>query len=137
GQVFSSMGLPETIMRTDESLFKTKSRIGKMTFLESIFVFDKKPLTASDATIYFYNNAPTYAYRPAQNYFDATSAVVCLPDNYERSETAGEGTVRVTYMANYEQWRELERTPYEAKKDEVAESAKALIKKLMPEYQAQ
>src|SRR5690606_7891945 len=74
GQVFSSMGLPETIMRTDESLFKTKSRIGKMTFLESIFVFDKKPLTASDATIYFYNNAPTYAYRPAQNYFDATSA---------------------------------------------------------------
>lgn len=135
-QVFSSMGLPETIMRVEDGLFKEPSRIGKMTFLESIFVFDQKPLSASDATIYFYNNAPTYAYRPAKNYFDATSAVVCLPDNYERENCAGEGVVRVTYMANYEQWRELERSPYEAKKEEVAESAQALVKKLMPSFGA-
>jgi phytoene dehydrogenase-like protein len=136
GQVFSSMGLPETILRVEDGLFKTPSRTGAMTFLESIFVFDKKPLAASDATIYFYNNAPTYAYRPATNYYDANSAVVCLPDNYERSVQSGEGTVRVTYMANYSQWRELERSAYDAKKDEVAQSAKALIKKLMPDFSA-
>jgi phytoene dehydrogenase-like protein len=60
-----------------------------------------------------------------------------LPDNYERLNTSGEGVVRVTFMANYEQWHGLERSPYEAKKAEVAESAKALVKKLMPAYQAQ
>lgn len=49
-------------------------------------------------------------------------------DNYERSGTAGEGTVRGLYMANYDQRRELERTPYDAKKGEVAESAKKLNK---------
>jgi phytoene dehydrogenase-like protein len=132
--IFSSIGLPETAMRVDDGHFQTQPRVGKMTFLESIFVFDKKP--TDDATIVFYNNAPTYAYRPAAHYYDSASAVVCLPDNYERQNSAGEGTVRVTYMANYRQWADLVRTDYDAKKDEVAESAKALINKLFPTYDA-
>jgi phytoene dehydrogenase-like protein len=40
-------------------------------------------------------------------------------------------------MANYSQGRELERTPYEAKKEEVALSARALLKKLYPEFNGQ
>lgn len=137
-QVFSSMGLPETAARVAPGLFPELPRVGKMTFLESIFVFDKKiQASEGDETIVFYNNAHTYNYRPATDYFDASSAVVCLPDNYEIDNRTGEGTFRVTYMANYPQWANLEREAYEAKKQEVAESAKDLLKKLFPTYQAQ
>lgn len=133
--ILSSIGYPETVKVTPALAGKTSPRVGAMTFLESIFVFDKKiPLTQNESTITFYNNSPKYAYRPAQNYFDSTSAVVCFPDNYEAHKTEGEGTVRITYMSNYHQWRELARDVYEAKKEEVAESAMKLVKTLAPEF---
>lgn len=131
--ILSSIGYPETVKLADG--FKTNPRVGAMTFLESIFVFDKKiPLEQNDSTIVFYNNAPKYAYRPATDYFDPTSAVVCYPDNYEAQRRDGEGVIRITYMANYGQWRELSRDPYYAMKDKVADTAMELVKKLTPGF---
>ena len=131
--VLSSIGYPETAKITEG--IEVNPRVGAMTFLETIFVYDKKiPLTVNDSTIAFYNNGPKYAYRPASNFFDPNSAVVCYPDNYETHKREGEGTVRVTYMANYSQWRELSRDAYSAKKDEVAESALKLVQKLNPGF---
>jgi phytoene dehydrogenase-like protein len=129
--IFSSMGYPETVRLT--KAMTDKPRVGRMTFLESIFVFDKK-LHDPQATIVFYNDSSRYAYRPATNFFDSGSAVVCFPDNYEYQKQEGEGTVRVTYMANYHQWRELERSAYEQTKEAVAQSALALLKKLAPHF---
>lgn len=131
--VLSSIGYPETAKITQS--MEARPRVGAMTFLESIFVFDKKiPLATNDSTIVFYNNAPKYAYRPATNYFDATSAVVCFPDNYEPLKREGEGTVRITYMANYDQWFNLDRKQYDDMKDKVGESALELVKKLNPGF---
>lgn len=131
--VLSSIGYPETVRLTKD--INIDPQVGKMTFLESIFIFDKKiPLQSQDSTIVFYNNAPEYAYRPATNYFDSTSAVVCFPDNYEPQNREGEGTVRITYMANYHQWRELDRAAYDAKKDEVGDCALKLVKSMMPGF---
>jgi phytoene dehydrogenase-like protein len=127
--IFSSIGNPETFKLTND--LKHRPRVGAMTFLESIFVFDKKiPLERNDSTIVFYNNAPTYAYRPAQNFFDATSAVVCFPDNYESQKREGEGTVRVTFMANYDQWKALSREAYLEKKEVVGQIALNLVRDL-------
>jgi phytoene dehydrogenase-like protein len=129
--IFSSIGYPETVKLS--SHLEVRPRVGAMTFLESIFVFDKKiPAKVNDSTIIFYNNAAKYSYRPATNYFDEKSAVVCFPDNYEPNRTEGEGTVRITYMANYEQWRNLERAQYDEMKDKVAASAYSLLKNLNP-----
>lgn len=131
--VLSSIGYPETVKLTPS--MSARPRVGAMTFLESIFVFDKKiPTAQNDSTIVFYNNAPQYSYRPATHYFDSTSAVVCFPDNYEAHKTEGEGTVRITYMANYEQWRELGRTSYDELKDKVGAEAQELVKKLAPGF---
>lgn len=128
--ILSSIGYPETKKIT--KALDASPRVGAMTFLESIFVFDKKiPLEQNDSTIVFYNNAKTYAYRPAKNFYDETSAVVCFPDNYEPLKRDGEGTIRITYMANYDQWKELHRTQYDEMKDKVGESALALVKKLI------
>jgi phytoene dehydrogenase-like protein len=134
--VFSSIGLPETVRLTKALEGKTAPRIGAMTFLESLFVFEQKiPLAHNDSTIIFYNNAPSYAYRRSQDYFDATSAVVCFPDNYESMNREGEGMARVTFIANYEKWKQLAREEYEAKKQLVSETALGLVRSLARDYQ--
>jgi len=133
--ILSSIGYPETVRITKSLDSLITPRVGAMTFLESIFVFDKKiPPAQNESTITFYNDADKYSYRPATNYFDARSAVVCFPDNYEALKSDGEGTVRITFMANYAQWRELSRESYDAKKELVSDSALALMKKLVPQF---
>jgi phytoene dehydrogenase-like protein len=134
--IFSSMGLPETLLKTKIPP-TIPAEIGKMTFLESIFVFDKKPSLDFDQTIIFYNSKNKYDYKPASDFYDPTSAVVCFPDNYESHNKAGEGIARITYMSNYSQWKSLEREAYLEKKAEVAASAKTLLKKLNPQFNSE
>jgi phytoene dehydrogenase-like protein len=129
--VLSSMGYPETVRATPGLQRQTAPRTGHMTFLESIFVFDK--IIPQESTITFYNNASEYSYRRATNFFDPTSAVVCYPDNYER-KNSGEGTVRITFMANYPQWKELSREAYLEMKARVGDSALQLVKQLNPTF---
>jgi phytoene dehydrogenase-like protein len=133
--ILSSIGYPETVRITPVLESLSSPRVGAMTFLESIFVFDKKiPLDQNSSTIVFYNNAKNYSYRPATNLYDSTSAVVCFPDNYEAQKTSGEGVIRVTYMANYAHWKELGREEYDLKKEQVGESALKLIKTMVPRF---
>ena len=133
--ILSSIGYPETVNVTPALKAKVSPRVGAMTFLESIFVFDQKiPLVSNDSTIVFYNNASQYTYRPASHFFDASSAVICFPDNYEPTAREGEGVVRVTYMANYQQWLQLERNAYDDKKEAVAQSALELVGNLTPGF---
>ena len=134
--ILSSIGYPETVRLTPKFPANIiNPRIGPMTFMESIFVFDKKiPQAINDSTISFYNNAESYSYKPASEYFDSTSAVVCLPDNYEINNQAGEGVARVTFMSNYSQWKSLEKSAYNEKKEIVAEESLKLIAKLSPGF---
>lgn len=135
--VLSSAGYPETVKMTPKFPNQIITpKVGPMTFMESIFVFDKKiPAAINDSTITFYNNAPKYSYKPATNFFDSTSAVVCLPDNYEIHHTEGEGVARVTFMSNYTQWKELAKDEYKEKKELVAEESLKLIQKLSPGFE--
>jgi phytoene dehydrogenase-like protein len=131
--ILSSIGYPETVKLTNKFPSDKVPRTGAMTFLESIFVFDRK-VQDYDPTIVFYNSSEKYSYRPANSYFDSSSAVVCFPDNYERGNVTGEGTVRVTYMANYDQWKNLQREEYLLKKEAVGNSAIDLVKHLIPDF---
>lgn len=133
--ILSSIGYPETAGLTQALREKVLPRVGAMTFLESLFVFDQKiPLAVNDSTITFYNNAPTYSYRPASQYFDARSAVICYPDNYESHKREGEGMVRVTYMANFDQWKNLGTEEYNLKKQAVAAEALSLVHRLNSDF---
>jgi phytoene dehydrogenase-like protein len=133
--ILSSIGYPETVRLTPALASKINPSIGKMTFLESLFVFDKKiPLDQNESTIIFYNNGPKYEYKPAQNFYDPRSAVICFPDHYEPTVTEGEGMARITFMANYDQWHELSRDSYTEKKAEVSLAAQDLIKKIIPAF---
>lgn len=135
-KVFSSMGYPETVMHlSDQSIYQVSPKVGPMTFMETILVFDKKiPLDLNDSTIIFYNDGKSYEYKSAKNFYDSRSAVICFPDNYEKENREGEGTVRVTFMANYEDWASLEKEVYKEKKEDVFKASYDLVKKLVPDF---
>jgi phytoene dehydrogenase-like protein len=133
--ILSSIGYPETVRLTSALETKISPAVGKMTFLESLFVYDKKiPLSQNESTIIFYNNAPKYNYKAAKDYFDPQSAVICFPDHYEPKVTDGEGMARITFMANYDQWKEIPRDAYEEKKEVVSIAAQELLKKIVPNF---
>jgi phytoene dehydrogenase-like protein len=129
-KILSSAGLPETFKMLNK-VTNFKPEIGKLSFTESIYLLkDKTPLKNFDSTIVFYNDSDIYNYQKPNQLFDKSSAVFCLPDNYDRSESQGYGTVRVTHMANYKLWKELEKTEYNAHKEAVFGEAKLLGEKL-------
>lgn len=130
-KVFSSAGLPETLSLLEINS-KTKHDIGKLSFTESILVTeDKTSLKDYDPTIVFYNSTDKYQYRKPSTLTDTRSAVFCLPDNYERSTMEGRGVYRITYMANYDLWKKLDRDEYKTQKEEVFNQAKSLTQKLV------
>lgn len=132
-KIFSSIGYPETVYLTDTELVKPE--VGKMSFMETIFVTDKKiDPNVFDSTIVFYNNSNKYAYQQSSDLFDDSSAVVCIPDNYDLQNREGEGTFRITYMANYDKWKSLEKSVYNEQKEKVYQSSLELIKKLIPKF---
>src|SRR5690554_2588820 len=133
-QVFSSAGLPETMELAGLSA-QESARVGKMTFMESIALLDRKPAAEDfDATIVFYNNSEKYHYEQASSFFDARSAVICCPDNYELDNREGLGQLRVTFMANYENFKGLERQAYLEKKEETFAVALETAKKMFRSF---
>ncbi len=133
-RILSSAGHPETMSMVDDSS-QTAARSGNLSFCESIFVLKDTPASlGEDATLIFYNNRETYHYRRPQDFYDAQSAVICLPNNYENSGLE-EGWARATFIANYSLWNELktnDKEAYRQKKEEVAKSALTLMKSFMP-----
>jgi phytoene dehydrogenase-like protein len=134
-KVFSSMGLPETYNRVNPELVTKKPRVGQMTFMESIIVFDKKVSLADfDATIIFHNDSDSYEYKKPSSLYDSRSAVVCCPDNYDLENREGEGTFRITYMANYDLWKNLSKEEYKVAKEKVYQDSLTLVMSLTQNY---
>jgi len=134
-QILSSMGLPETFGVVEELNSEKKPAVGNLSFCESILITDKKPRDLGiDATIIFANNRPEYLYQKPATLFDDQSAVVCFPNNFKYDsfqDDYNEGVLRVTNIANFELWNELKlhsaKELYKAKKELVAEKAKAML----------
>lgn len=132
-QIFSSAGLPETMMLA-KSEHETP-KVGKLSFVESLFV-TKKKLAVQDfaPTIVFYNKGAAYAYEKPKTLFDPKSAVVCFPDHYELENKTGEGMIRVTHMANFDLISELKKEDYLLFKKTVEENALSIIKEVCPSF---
>lgn len=127
-QVYSSVGLPET----DQLLDQTKYEAGNLTFVECLFVFDKKiDRTINDSTISFFNYAEKFNYECPHDATDFRSGVFCIPDNYEKIET-DEGMIRITFIANFERWANFSEQQYCEEKEKVKKKALELIKKICP-----
>lgn len=131
-KIFSSMGLPETYKACDES---SNHPVGNMTFMETLIITNRKIDTKKhSATISFYNDSDKYSYEKPEKSFDPSSAVICIPDNYDLDKREGEGLFRLTFMANFDHWESFEKSRYKEEKERVYESGVELLTKAVPGF---
>ena len=137
--ILSSAGYPETLSLLDsQSSMPTRPPdVGKMSFTESIFCLKKKPQEfKQNASIIFYNDGDQYNYRNPETLFDSKSAVVCMSNNFAQDDF-DEGLLRVTFMANYQKWAQMDRLSYRQRKKEVLAAAINLGKKFLQGWQGE
>jgi len=106
--VLSSAGFVETMnlcgLRTAPP---AEAPVGKLSFVEGVAVLDHKPADLGhDATIVFFNDADRFVYARPPGLTDFRSGVLCCPSNYEGHEDVA-GTVRLTWLANHDEWSRL------------------------------
>lgn len=109
--VLSSAGWAETLrLCEDASPVPSQARI---SFVESISVLDRQPGELGfDRTIVFFNDSEKFHYRRPQQAVDLRSGVVCSPNNFLYPEPLSEGQIRISALANYQRWAELEAEGY-------------------------
>ena len=128
--VISSAGYPETMKMVADNA--NDVAIGKMSFIESIAISDKKPKDFDqNATIIFYNNDDKYHYQMPEKSFDNQSAVLCLPNNF-KDDDYDEGILRITLMANYKKWDSFSKEAYLAEKGLAFSEGMNIISKFLP-----
>ncbi|MCP4914770.1 MAG: NAD(P)/FAD-dependent oxidoreductase [Oligoflexia bacterium] len=134
-KILSSAGNPETMKLVNNDLSQDQlPAIGKLSFTETILCTDQRPKElGQDATIIFYNNRDKYSYRRPETLIDNRSSVICLPNNFSNDEL-DEGWIRLTMMANYPKWKELERNVYLEQKNIVLEESIEIAKKFLPNW---
>ncbi len=117
------------------------AQAGRMTFIESISVLDCKPCDLGhDQTIVFYNDSPKFQWTAAQELCDVRTGVVCSPNNflYGDSDLADEvlsdGVIRITSIANYDQWNTLDADRYALEKLRWYDRAVASAVRYVPDF---
>jgi len=126
-RVLSSAGWAETLQLAGDDLSRRHvdpGEQGQLSFTETICVLDDEPANlGSDATIIFFNDAEHFEYARPMGLTDPRSGVICLPNNYSSASPLPEGLLRLTTLANYDCWRDLEGQAYEEAKVIEADAA--------------
>lgn len=122
--VISTAGRFETESLVDTGIsgaevVKKKARVGALSFVETITVLDRQPaeLGLGD-TIVFFNHTDKFHYQRPEDAVDLRSGVACIPNNYDYGpdRQLSEGFFRVTAMANYDYWKNLDEEAYKEAK---------------------
>jgi len=139
--VISSIGAPETEwllhlgrgMSEDEAV--PHANVGRLSFVETITVLNRQPAEFGwgNDTIVFFNDSPRFHYEKPATQVDPRSGVICIPNNFEfgADRALPEGIFRVTCLADYEHWANLDDEDYRADKarwfSEVQHSARRFL----------
>jgi phytoene dehydrogenase-like protein len=112
----------------------------RLSFVETIRVLKAPPagLGWGDDAIVFFNDSERFDYAQAAAQVDLRSGVICFPNNFDfGGREMAEGQVRVTALANYEQWANLPEERYRADKarwlEEMTRSAGRFLPPVAPE----
>jgi phytoene dehydrogenase-like protein len=140
-QVISSIGSAETMRLLDPQRAAAPSgrdaapEEPRLSFVESIRVMNSAPaaLGWGSDTIVFFNDGPRFAYaRPAEQ-VDLRSGVICFPNNFDYGgRQLPEGLVRITCLANYDQWAALPEERYRADKQRWTEAMTRSAGRFLP-----
>lgn len=124
-KVLSSAGLAETLHLVDEDAGRKVPR-GNLSFVETVALLDLRLKdTGHDSTIVFFNDSEKFSYAKPYQPFDIRSGVVCCPDNFQFTDgdSLPYPQVRVTMLANHQQWFDMDKETYQKTKTEVSEAA--------------
>ena len=136
--VVSSAGWCETMRLCDDGQPVVSSRApGQLTFCETIATLDAEPRELGhDRTITFFNDHDRFDWQKPEGLCDVRSGVVCSPNNFAYDEPLDDGTIRITALANFDRWRELDEDAYRLEKlrwyDCITESAVRFV----PDYRS-
>jgi phytoene dehydrogenase-like protein len=110
--------------------------VGQLSFVETMSILDRQPteLGWGSDTIIFFNDSSRFDYARPSAQVDPRSGVICIPNNFEFGEgrTLPEGILRVTCLANYDQWAGLPEENYRAAKDHWFETVVRSAQRFLP-----
>ena len=124
--IISSIGAPETDwlrhlgrgLGEDESV--PRANVGRLSFVETITILNRQPaeLGWGSDTIIFFNDSARFDYERPAAQVDPRSGVICLPNNFAfgPGRVLPEGIFRVTCLADYDHWANLEEEDYHVDK---------------------
>lgn len=126
--VLSSAGLIETLDLLDEPpALAPAPRAGAISVLETQVVLERRTAELGHAsTIGFFNLGETFRYAspaPLGELCDASSGVICSPDNYLGVRDLSEGRLRVSLLADAAGWEALAEDDYAREKQRWSERA--------------
>jgi phytoene dehydrogenase-like protein len=132
-KILSSAGYVETMRLAGENI--PDERIGKLSFVEMIYILDKEPAELGiEETIIFYNDAQDFSYRKPADAVDLSSGVICCPNNFHFTKKLPEGIIRTTHIANFDLWHNLSTDEYQAQKKNWQERSLNKVCSIVPDF---
>lgn len=135
-RILSSAGWPETMRMCDDGEPVSSRNPGRLSFCETIATLDVQPQDLGHrSTITFFNDSPTFSWTKPDEPVDVSSGVICSPNNFDYGdELLDEGTMRITALANFDYWNDLDEPSYALEKlrwyDRITDSAVRFV----PDY---
>ncbi len=140
-KVLSSAGWIETQRLCDDIQNPPVEEAGKMTFVESISVLDKQPKDLGhNDTIVFYNDSENFDWQPASDLCDLRTGVICSPNNFlygdseDKEVQLSEGVMRITAIANFQDWENLTEEEYQLAKLRWYDQTVASAVRFVPDF---
>ena len=107
--ILSSAGLVETGKLCGGDVIEA-APVGKLSFTETINVLDKPAKELGiEETITFFSNNDKFNYACPEEAVDTSSGVICMPGNFDLPNEPTDHLIRITNIANFEQWNKLDR----------------------------
>ncbi len=136
-KIISSAGYLETMQMAGEEVKQDDTRMGKLSFVEIIYVLNKEPSELGiDKTIIFYNDSEKFNYRKPDTPVDLSSGVICCPNNFYFNNSLSEGMVRSTHIANFDLWENFSQKEYEEQKKIWQKSSLEKICSVVPDFRS-
>ncbi|MBP5673406.1 MAG: NAD(P)/FAD-dependent oxidoreductase [Victivallales bacterium] len=130
----SCAGYPETMKLLSSPLVKQPAT-GGLAYSETLFELDAPAISfGMDDSILFVNDSQQFRYHPPLGCaVDMGSHLLCAPGNFTGvHEEEGVFVLRMSHLANYGYWKELDRPSYETEKEAVMASQRALLERTYP-----
>ena len=136
-RILSSAGWRETMRLCDAPDAADRHPVGELSFIESISVLDKLPSTLGhDRTIVFFNDSEKFLYERPDELADFRSGVVCSPNNFVYDEPLAEGVMRITALASYDRWANLDEESYQLAKLRCYDKMVASAVRFVPDFRS-